>query len=46
MFNISFFQILIFIFLIFLIFGDFQKLTTNTIKIKEFLLKKKSKENK
>jgi Sec-independent protein translocase protein TatA len=41
MFNISFFQILILISLIFLLFGDFSKIKINILKLKEEILKLK-----
>ena len=40
MFNISFFQILIVIFLVFLIFGDTKKVFSNLKDIQKFFFKK------
>ena len=42
MFNVSFFQFLIFIFLIFLLFGDFNKVLFNFNKIKAYVSEKMS----
>jgi Sec-independent protein translocase protein TatA len=42
MFNISFFQILIVLILLFILFGDFSKLKINILKLKEEILKLKN----
>jgi Sec-independent protein translocase protein TatA len=42
MFNISFFQILIVLILLFILFGDFSKLKLNILKLKEEILKLKN----
>lgn len=39
MFSVSFFQIIVLFLLIFLIFGDLNKIKENFLKIKEFLKK-------
>ena len=43
MFNISFFQILILLLLLFLLFGNFSKLKINILKLKEEFLRFKNK---
>ena len=41
MFNTSFFQLIILVFLLFLLFGDFNKVRVNFFKIRKFFKEKK-----